>query len=48
MSGLVLSAARVAALARAAGFDLVGCARAEPIPPQVLTAWLEAGHRIFL
>ncbi len=26
-----------------AGFELVGFARAEPIPPQHLTAWLEAG-----
>lgn len=38
-----LTAARLAALARSAGFDLVGFARAEPIPPDALTAWLEAG-----
>lgn len=39
----VLSSARLAALARAAGFDLVGFARAEPIPASVLGDWLAAG-----
>jgi epoxyqueuosine reductase len=34
----------VARLARAAGFDLVGFARAEPLPRESLVAWLEAGH----
>lgn len=40
---LTLSSARVTAWAHAAGFDLVGFARAEPIPPDALTQWLEAG-----
>ncbi|MDX2012692.1 MAG: tRNA epoxyqueuosine(34) reductase QueG, partial [Myxococcaceae bacterium] len=31
-------------MARAAGFDLVGLARAEPIPPGVLGDWLAQGH----
>ncbi|MCI0570614.1 MAG: tRNA epoxyqueuosine(34) reductase QueG [Myxococcaceae bacterium] len=39
----ILSAAEVATLARAAGFELCGFARPEPIPPQVLRAWLDAG-----
>ncbi len=39
----VLSSARVSELARAAGFDLCGFARADPIPPEVLGNWLEAG-----
>lgn len=39
----VVSAREVEALARGAGFDLCGFARAEPIPPEALTAWLEAG-----
>jgi epoxyqueuosine reductase len=34
----------VARLARAAGFDLVGFARAAPLPRETLVAWLEAGH----
>jgi epoxyqueuosine reductase len=34
----------VAAIARGAGFDLVGFAPAEPIDPRVLLEWLEAGH----
>jgi epoxyqueuosine reductase len=38
------SSTRIAELARAAGFDLVGFARAEPIPATVLTEWLEAGY----
>jgi epoxyqueuosine reductase len=38
-----LPAARVRALASAAGFDLVGFARAEPLPPRLLRDWLEAG-----
>ncbi len=39
----VASAARVRALALAAGFDLCGFARPEPIPAPVLLDWLEAG-----
>lgn len=39
-----ISSERVAALARGAGFDLVGFARAEPIPARVLGDWLEAGY----
>jgi epoxyqueuosine reductase len=39
----VVSSAKLAALARAAGFDLVGFARAEPIPPAVLGDWLASG-----
>lgn len=39
----VVSSARLSALAREAGFDLVGFARAEPIPKSVLTDWLAAG-----
>ena len=38
-----LSAARLSALARAAGFDLVGFARAEPVPREHLESWLQAG-----
>ncbi len=38
-----LGAARVRSLALAAGFDLVGFARAEPLPPRTLLDWLEAG-----
>src|SRR5271166_597909 len=40
---MTLSAARVRSLALAAGFDLVGFARAEPLPPRTLLDWLEAG-----
>lgn len=42
--GAVLSAMEVRALALQAGFDLVGFARAEPIPRETLTDWLLAGH----
>ena len=38
-----LSAVEVKGWAREAGFDLVGMARAEPIPGDFLTAWLESG-----
>jgi epoxyqueuosine reductase len=38
-----LGAARVRTLAREAGFDLVGFARAEALPPRTLLSWLEAG-----
>ncbi|MFL5348148.1 MAG: tRNA epoxyqueuosine(34) reductase QueG [Hyalangium sp.] len=31
-------------LAEAVGFDLVGFARAEPIPPESLYSWIEAGY----
>lgn len=40
----MLPAERLRGLAQAAGFELVGFARAEPIPPQVLGDWLAAGH----
>lgn len=40
----MLSASSLRALARAAGFDLVGFARAEPIPAEVLGDWLSQGH----
>lgn len=39
----ILSSQRIRQLAQAAGFDLCGFARAEPIPPEALTHWLEAG-----
>jgi epoxyqueuosine reductase len=39
----VLPSAEIVALAREAGFDLCGLARAEPIPPEVLGEWLAAG-----
>lgn len=39
----MLPAARLRHLARDAGFDLVGFARAEPIPPAVLGDWLAQG-----
>jgi epoxyqueuosine reductase len=38
-----LGAERVRSLALEAGFDLVGFARAEPLPPRTLLDWLEAG-----
>ncbi len=40
----MISARELEALAVTAGFDLVGCARAEPIPPSVLLDWLAAGY----
>ncbi len=40
----VISSAELMGLATRAGFDLAGCARAEPIPPSVLQDWLAAGH----
>ncbi len=39
----MLEAGTVRRLALAAGFDLVGFARAEPLPPRTLVEWLEAG-----
>jgi epoxyqueuosine reductase len=39
----VLSSTVLQGLARDAGFDLCGFARAEPIPARALTEWLEAG-----
>lgn len=39
-----LPSEELAAQARAAGFDLVGFARAEPIPREVLVDWLTAGY----
>lgn len=41
---LTLPSDGLAALAREAGFDLVGFARATPIAPEVLGDWLAAGH----
>ncbi len=41
---MTISAAQLADLARRAGFDLVGFARAEPIPRETLLDWLSAGH----
>jgi epoxyqueuosine reductase len=38
-----LPASRLEELARGAGFDLVGFARAEPLPPDALGGWLAAG-----
>ncbi len=43
-AGERLSSAQLSGFAQAAGFDLVGFARAEPIDPSFLTEWLEAGH----
>jgi epoxyqueuosine reductase len=42
--GVSLSAQDLRGRAHAAGFDLVGFAQAEPIPPAVLRDWLGAGH----
>ena len=39
----LLSGAAVRRAAQAAGFDLCGFARAEPIPPEALEGWLAAG-----
>ncbi len=41
---VTLPAGRLTVLARQAGFELVGFARAEPIPGAVLLDWLAAGH----
>ncbi len=41
---MTLPSGRIAELARAAGFDLVGFAKAEPIPAAVLGEWVEAGY----
>jgi epoxyqueuosine reductase len=40
----VLPVAALRALAQEARFDLCGFARAEPIPPEHLVGWLEAGY----
>lgn len=40
----VIPGHKLEAFARAAGFDLVGFAPAEPIDPRVMLDWLEAGH----
>ncbi len=40
---VTLSSQQLTQWAHAAGFELVGFARAEPIPPQALTQWIEAG-----
>jgi epoxyqueuosine reductase len=40
----VLNAAQLHQLARDCGYDLCGFARADPIPAEVLTTWLEAGY----
>ncbi|NBD11348.1 tRNA epoxyqueuosine(34) reductase QueG [Corallococcus silvisoli] len=39
-----LPTARLRELAQQVGFDLIGFARAEPIPPSSLLSWLEAGY----
>lgn len=41
---VALSAEKVRSLAQEAGFDLCGFARPEPIPPESLVSWLEAGY----
>lgn len=41
---MTIPAAELLALARQAGFDLAGLARAEPIPRDVLGEWLAAGY----
>lgn len=43
MAPEVLPARQIEALAKQAGFDLCGFARAEPIPPDVLGQWLSSG-----
>src|SRR4051812_19838299 len=40
----ILTTALLEDWSQEAGFDLCGFARAEPIPPQVLMEWLEAGY----
>lgn len=40
---MLLSSQELFELAKSAGFDLCGAARAEPIPEQTLRSWLEAG-----
>ncbi len=40
----MIPAAELTSLAKAAGFDLVGLAKAEPIPRETLLDWLTAGH----
>jgi epoxyqueuosine reductase len=41
---VTLPAAELSALAKRAGFELVGFAKAEPIPKEVLLTWLADGH----
>ena len=41
---VTLPAAQLASLAKRAGFELVGFAKAEPIPAQALLGWLADGH----
>ncbi len=41
---VTLPAARLSALAKSAGFELVGFAKAAPIPRESLLDWLAAGH----
>lgn len=43
MSARVLPSEEVRAIAKEVGFDLCGFARPEPIPPEFLGTWLEAG-----
>jgi epoxyqueuosine reductase len=43
MSSRVLSSHPLRLMAQSVGFDLCGFARAEPIPAQTLSVWLEAG-----
>lgn len=40
----MIPSAELTSLAKAAGFDLVGLAKAEPIPRETLLDWLTAGH----
>lgn len=41
---MILPASELAALAKHAGFELVGFAKAEPIPKEVLLDWIAEGH----
>ncbi len=41
-----LSSETLRAISKEAGYDLCGFARAEPIPPEHLTRWLEAGFAV--